>query len=42
MDPYDVLRMLAVIVVMLILCMIILGIQIRRMKVSQALKLGED
>ena len=42
MDVSDTLRLLVIVAVMLIACMAILFTIIRRMKIAQALKLGED
>jgi putative ABC transport system permease protein len=41
-QPSDMARLLTVVAVMVVLCMIILGMLISRIKISQALKLGED
>ena len=41
-DVSDTLRLLVIVAVMLIACMAILFTIIRRMKIAQALKLGED
>lgn len=41
-DPSDDLRLGIVIGLMIVLCMIILGVLISRIRISQALKLGED
>ncbi len=40
--PSDMARLLAVVAAMVIICMIILGVLISRIRISQALKLGED
>ena len=41
-DPADMIRLLAIVGAMMIACMAILGGLISRMKIAQALKLGED
>lgn len=38
----DMVRLFAVIVLMVLICLVILARQVFRMKISQALKLGED
>ena len=38
----DVLRLLVVVLLVMALCMVILGTIIRKLKIAQALKLGED
>lgn len=38
----DILRMAGVIIGVMVICIVILGIMVRRMKITQALKLGED
>ena len=41
-DPTDSVRLAVIIGGMVILCLIVIGVIIRRMKIAQALKLGED
>jgi putative ABC transport system permease protein len=41
-QPSDMARLLTVVAVMVVLCMVILGMLISKIKISQALKLGED
>ena len=41
-DPGDFIRLGVIIGLMILICLLILGVIIRRMKIAQALKLGED
>ena len=41
-DSGDMARLLCLVAAMVILCMVILGVLVKKIKISQALKLGED
>ena len=41
-DPTDLVRIGVIVGIMLVICLSVLGILISRMKIAQALKLGED
>ena len=41
-DPYDLIKLTAVVVLMFIICFVVIRTILKKMNITQALKLGED
>ena len=42
MDPYDIIKLTAVVVFMFVVCFVVIRTILKKMNITQALKLGED